>query len=103
MRLLQSNAGLLLLWLLLGLVAGCATKPAREPAHKVSGSTPAVSVSVPAAPASSSTPPTASAPPTVEPTRPADYLQRVGFNDIPGWTDDDQREAWAPMLASCRA
>ena len=115
MRLLQSNAGLLLLWLLLGLVAGCATKPAREPAQKVSGSTPAVSASVPAAPASSSTPPTASAPPTslpppsvstppsAEPTRPADYLQRVGFNDIPGWTDDDQREAWAPMLASCRA
>jgi membrane-bound lytic murein transglycosylase A len=27
----------------------------------------------------------------------------VSFADIPGWTEDDQREAWPPLLASCRA
>ena len=58
----------------------------------------------PAAPKSA--PPTATpvAPPAVPgATRPADYLLRVSFADIPGWMEDDQREAWIPLLASCRA
>ncbi len=31
------------------------------------------------------------------------HLQAVGYADLPGWTEDDQREAWPALLASCGA
>jgi len=83
----------LLLLLLAGVMAACATKPA-PPMQTPSAPVASVPAAVPAptpAPAASGS------------TRPADYLQRVSFADIPGWTEDDQREAWLPLLASCRA
>ncbi|MFM7670620.1 MAG: murein transglycosylase A [Betaproteobacteria bacterium] len=107
MRSSQRAASLPLLWLVLSLVAGCATKPARQPAQTQTVPATVVSSGAPVAPSSSL--PTAPAPPPAAPpssadsTRPADFLQRANFNDLPGWADDDQRDAWAPMLASCRA
>ena len=84
--------------LLASFMAACATKSAQPPtpvppapAASVPGTIPVVPApAVPPAPAATVTP------------RPADYLQRVSFADILGWSEDDQREAWAPLLASCR-
>ena len=78
------------------MVAACATKPALPPIQ----TSPAPVTSVPA---TVPTPPPAVPPAAAGAPRPADYLQRVSFADIPGWTEDDQREAWPPLLASCRA
>ena len=81
--------------LLLGLVVACAHKPGKLPAPSA---TPAIPAAVPATPAAQ--PATPAAPvPTV---RPDDYLQRVSFADVPGWAEDELRDAWAPMLASCQ-
>ncbi len=47
-------------------------------------------------------PPRVEAPPAaVKP--PAPRLQAVSFADLPGWLDDDPRQAWRPFLASCGA
>ena len=35
------------------------------------------------------------------PVRQADYLRAVGYADLPGWQDDDVREAWPALLNSC--
>lgn len=65
------------------LLAGCVTPPSRVPAP-VPAPTP-----VPTAPAAAA--------------KPADYLVRVSFSEIPGWAEDDFREAWPALLASCSA
>lgn len=33
----------------------------------------------------------------------ADYLRAASYADLPGWQDDDIREAWPALLASCNA
>ena len=95
--------------LLTGVVAACATKPVQSPIQAPSApvaSLPAA-VPVPTESVASTSPPAAAAPaapPAVAGAiRSTDFLQRVSFADIPGWTEDDQREAWPPLLASCRA
>ena len=67
-------------------------------------SPPRVPVSVPA-PAPAPAPPAAQPPtaPVVVAPKPADYLRRVSFAELPGWADDDLREAWPALLASCSA
>ena len=64
------------------LLAACVTPPARVPAPA---------------------PAPAPAPPAPTAAKPADYLRRVSFAEIPGWADDDLREAWPALLASCSA
>ena len=33
--------------------------------------------------------------------RPADYLRVVSFFELPGWAEDDLRQTWPALLASC--
>ncbi len=35
--------------------------------------------------------------------QPSDYLRAVSFAELQGWADDDLREAWPALLASCSA
>lgn len=67
------------------MLAACVTPPARVPA--------------PVPPPTSATPTV----PSVAAAKPADYLRRVSFADIPGWSEDDPRDAWPALLASCTA
>ncbi len=74
--------------------AGCATSPRGKPAATVPASTTA------ATPA----PAPATAPvPSPLTAKPADYLRVASFSDLPGWTEDDLRQSWPAMLASCDA
>lgn len=82
--------------LLVALLTACATKPSRVP------SPPPQATSSPVAPPTPHTPAPPVAPPSAISPRPADYLQRASFADLPGWSEDDQREAWAPLMASCQ-
>ena len=45
------------------------------------------------------------APPVVPSSsvKPADYLRSVSFSELPGWTEDDVRQSWPAMLATCQA
>lgn len=54
----------------------------------------------PPTPAQTSAPTPATA---VPPVRQADVLRAVAYADLPGWQDDDVREAWPALLASCGA
>ena len=63
------------------LLAACVTPPQRVPAPVAS---PAPSPAVP-----------------LPPAKPSDYLRRASYADLPGWADDDLREAWPALLASC--
>jgi membrane-bound lytic murein transglycosylase A len=65
------------------MLVACVTPPARVPA-------PAPPPAAPPAPAAAV-------------AKPADYLRRVSFTEIPGWSEDDLREAWPALLASCTA
>lgn len=50
--------------------------------------------------------PSAAIPPAVQApasAKPADYLRIVTFADLPGWTQDDVRQSWPAMLATCQA
>jgi len=44
-------------------------------------------------------------PPMVAPSlaKPADYLRSASFSDLPGWSEDDLRQSWPAMLATCQA
>jgi membrane-bound lytic murein transglycosylase A len=35
--------------------------------------------------------------------KPADYLRSASFSDLPGWSEDDLRQSWPAMLATCQA
>jgi membrane-bound lytic murein transglycosylase A len=35
--------------------------------------------------------------------KPADYLRVASFSELPGWADDDVRQSWPAMQASCEA
>jgi membrane-bound lytic murein transglycosylase A len=51
-----------------------------------------------------SAPPIASAPPVESPAsspKPAELLRPTSFSALPGWDQDDLREAWPAFLASC--
>lgn len=37
------------------------------------------------------------------PVRQSDYLRPVSYADLPGWQEDDVREAWPALLNSCAA
>lgn len=65
------------------LLAACVTPPPRPPAKTPRTAEPAPAPSV-----------------TVSP---ADYLRAVTYLDLHGWEEDDQREAWPALLASCKA
>ena len=79
-----------LLFLALAFLAGCATKPVSE-----------VPVSCPACAACPACPPPVVTPPTV-PAAFSRNLVAAGWDDLPGWKDDDLSAAWQPFLASCR-
>ncbi len=68
------------------LFAACATPPSAPPVATPSVRTP------PPAPATAA-----------PPVRQADFLRAVAYADLPGWQDDDVREAWPALLASCGA
>ena len=65
-------------------MAGCAISPKGKPI---------ASVPAPAAPL----------PPSPLTAKPADYLRVVSFSELPGWAEDDLRQSWPAMLASCEA
>lgn len=67
-------------------MAGCATSPKSKPA---------ASVPVPA--------PATPQPPSPLTAKPADYLRVATFSELPGWAEDDLRQSWPAMLASCEA
>ena len=68
------------------LLAACMTPPQK----------PSVSLPAPVA----ATPPSVKAPASA---KPADYLRIAAFSDLPGWTQDDVRQSWPAMLATCQA
>ncbi len=71
--------------LMLALLAGCSTTKRELPA-------PGGTIPPPAAPAATRPPPVAPAAATLRPTT---------FAAVPGWTQDDLREAWPAFRASC--
>lgn len=58
-------------------------------------------------PAAAPTPAPVPAPPpsttAAAPVRQSDYLRPVSYADLPGWQEDDVREAWPALLNSCTA
>ena len=75
---------ILALTITLFVMAGCAISPKGKPI---------ASVPAPAAPL----------PPSPLTAKPADYLRVVSFSELPGWAEDDLRQSWPAMLASCEA
>ena len=45
--------------------------------------------------------PSIAAPGESLPAKPVETLRPVGFADLPGWSEDDLRQAWPAFLASC--
>ncbi len=77
---------ILALTIALVVMVGCATSPRGKPA---------ASVPLPA--------PVAPLPPSPLTAKPADYLRVASFSELPGWADDDVRQSWPAMQASCEA
>lgn len=75
-----SLAGMLLL------LAACVTPPASKPVVQAPAPAP-----IPASAPSSAA------------LKPRDYLRVSAFADLPGWGEDDLRQSWPAMLASCDA
>ena len=63
---------------------------------------PAVASTAPAPAAPPVSTPQAAQPPTAPATPSATY-RRVGWNELPGWREDNVAEAWSAFLASCGA
>ena len=77
------------------LLSACVTSPSQKSS---------VSLPIPAtvpAPVASTAPTPSVVPPF--PAKPADYLRSASFSDLPGWTEDDLRQSWPAMLATCQA
>lgn len=53
--------------------------------------------------ACSTVPPETRPVPEQAPAKPAETLKPVSFTDLPGWQQDDLRQAWPAFLASCQA
>jgi len=68
------------------LLTACVAPTPKAPAPPVAPAPPAAPVPSPA--------PAAAA-------KPGDYLRRASFADVSGWMEDDVREAWPALLASC--
>jgi len=80
----------LLVSCLLIAVAACTTPPSTPPA------------SVPAPAPAPATPPEPPAPPPAPSSQASEFLQPRSFAALPGWRDDDLRQAWPAFLASCQ-
>ncbi len=79
----------------LGVLVGCATPVKHTSATKLPASSEvAAPAALPVAP-----PPLTSR----SSVKPAEYLRVASFSDLPGWTEDDLRQSWPAMLASCDA
>jgi len=87
---------------LVALLAACTTPPQQAPQPPVKLPPPVGPVTVPPA-VPPATPPTVppSAPPATQPAAP--LFTPVSFNALPGWQQDDLRQAWPAFQASCRA
>jgi membrane-bound lytic murein transglycosylase A len=83
---------------LVALLAACTTPPQPQPQPPVKLPPPVGPVTVPTEPP---TPPTQ--PPTQPPSPPAPLFTPVSFETLPGWRQDDLRQAWPAFQASCRA
>lgn len=77
------------------ILAGCAMSPKGKPVATVPP-TPPASVPAPA-------PVTVPSTPSALTAKPSDYLRLANFSDLPGWAEDDLRQSWPAMLASCDA
>ena len=79
------------------LLAACVTPPAQ----RVPAPVPELKTTPPAQP---TTPilPTTPTPPAAA-VKPADFLRPATFAELPGWAEDDLREAWPALMASCTA
>jgi membrane-bound lytic murein transglycosylase A len=73
------------------LLAACTTAPPQQPAK------PPVVVAMPPPVGPVAVPPEAPKPP------PAPLMTPTTFSALPGWQQDDLREAWPAFMASCRA
>jgi membrane-bound lytic murein transglycosylase A len=73
------------------LLAACTTTPPQQPAR------PPVVVAMPPPVGPVAVPPEAPKPP------PAPLMTPTTFSALPGWQQDDLREAWPAFMASCRA
>ena len=86
------------------LLSACVTPPPQKSAPSLPVP---VTVPVPAAvtsPAQSPVTAPVTTPPVAPPSaKPADYLRSASFSDLPGWTEDDLRQSWPAMLATCQA
>lgn len=83
------------------LLAACVTPPPAPPAAPAPAP---AKLPTPAPTPTPAAPPTAPAPPTAAaPVRQTDFLRVVSYADLPGWQDDDVREAWPALLNSCTA
>ena len=81
------------------LLSACVTPPPQK--SSVSLPAPATVPQTVQAPVAVTTPtPSVVAP---SPAKPTDYLRSASFSDLPGWTEDDLRQSWPAMLATCQA
>ncbi|MEO7497634.1 MAG: MltA domain-containing protein [Massilia sp.] len=76
-------------------LSACTTPPPAPPRPPVVNLPPAGPIVVPPA---SPVPPPETVPPK---PAPAPLFTPASFADLPGWQQDDLREAWSPFLASC--
>ncbi len=78
--------------------------PAPKPVPRTTSTPAPVPVPAPTpAPAPTTTPPPTPAPQPSKAVQASDYLRPASFADLQGWQDDDLREAWPALLASCSA
>ena len=77
------------------MLSACVTPPPQKSAVSLP-----VPATVPAPVAVTAPVPSVAAP---SPTKPTDYLRSASFSDLSGWTEDDLRQSWPAMLATCQA
>lgn len=77
------------------LLSACVTPPPQKSAVSLP-----VPATVPAPVAVTAPVPSVAAP---SPAKTTDYLRSASFSDLPGWTEDDLRQSWPAMLATCQA
>ncbi len=79
------------------ILAGCVSSPKGKPGATVSVLPP------PAGQAAATAPAAPGASTTVLTAKRYDFLRIAGFGDLPGWAEDDLRQTWPALLASCDA
>jgi membrane-bound lytic murein transglycosylase A len=80
------------------LLAACTTPPQQAPQPQLPPAKPPVTMPPPVGPVPVPVPET----PPPKP-QPAPLMTPVGFDALPGWQQDDLRQAWPAFVASCRA